>query len=91
MLTNPAPFFLGVIILVIVIWDAFEVIILPRRVTRRFRVFQRGLKDAGALFVMVLPGQLIQPFQRLAGRRLAGFVSRDAYRRCAELDGELLL
>jgi hypothetical protein len=38
MLTSPAAFFSGVAILVIVTWDAFEVIILPRRVTRRFRL-----------------------------------------------------
>jgi Ion channel len=38
MLTSPAAFFAGVAILVIVVWDAFEVIILPRRVTRRFRL-----------------------------------------------------
>jgi hypothetical protein len=38
MLTSPAVFFSGVAILLIVVWDAFEVIILPRRVTRRFRL-----------------------------------------------------
>ena len=38
MLTSPAAFFAGIAILVIVVWDAFEVIILPRRVTRRFRL-----------------------------------------------------
>ena len=38
MLTSPAAFAAGVAILVIVIWDAFEVIVLPRRVTRRFRL-----------------------------------------------------
>jgi len=37
-LTSPAAFFTGVAILLVVVWDAFEVIILPRRVTRRFRV-----------------------------------------------------
>jgi hypothetical protein len=38
MLTSPAAFFAGLAVVVIVIWDAFEVIILPRRVTRRFRL-----------------------------------------------------
>jgi hypothetical protein len=38
MLTAPAAFFAGVAIVLIVMWDAFEVIILPRRVTRRFRL-----------------------------------------------------
>ena len=37
-LTSPVAFFVGVAILIIVVWDAFEVIILPRRVTRRFRL-----------------------------------------------------
>ena len=36
--TSPAAFAIGVAIVLIVIWDAFEVIILPRRVTRRFRL-----------------------------------------------------
>jgi ion channel len=36
--THPAAFLTGVAILLIVVWDAFEVIILPRRVTRRFRL-----------------------------------------------------
>jgi len=38
MLTSPAAFLAGVAVVIIVIWDAFEVIILPRRVTRRFRL-----------------------------------------------------
>ena len=38
MRTSPAAFAIGVAIVLIVIWDAFEVIILPRRVTRRFRL-----------------------------------------------------
>jgi len=38
MLTSPAVFLAGVAVVIIVIWDAFEVIILPRRVTRRFRL-----------------------------------------------------
>jgi Ion channel len=36
--TSPAVFIAGAAILIIVIWDAFESIILPRRVTRQFRL-----------------------------------------------------
>jgi hypothetical protein len=38
MIPAPGAFALGVAIFLIVIWDAFEAIILPRRVTRRFRL-----------------------------------------------------
>ncbi len=38
LLTSPAAFIAGALILISVVWDAFEVIILPRRVTRRFRL-----------------------------------------------------
>ena len=38
MLTSPAAFFVGAAIVVVVMWDAFEVIVLPRLVTRRFRI-----------------------------------------------------
>jgi len=34
----PGPFAAGLILFLVVIWDAFEAIILPRRVTRRFRL-----------------------------------------------------
>jgi hypothetical protein len=34
----PAAFIAGVAVFLIVVWDAFEAIILPRRVTRRFRI-----------------------------------------------------
>jgi len=37
MIPAPGIFALGVAIFVLVIWDAFEAIILPRRVTRKFR------------------------------------------------------
>jgi Ion channel len=45
MLTSPAAFLTGVAILIIVVWDAFEVIILPRRVTRRFRLSRLFYKN----------------------------------------------
>ncbi|HEY6946571.1 MAG TPA: potassium channel family protein [Candidatus Acidoferrum sp.] len=38
MIPAPGAFAAGVAIFVIVIWDAFEAIILPRRVTRKFRL-----------------------------------------------------
>ena len=38
MLPAPGAFAVGVAIFLIVLWDAFEAIILPRRVTRRFRL-----------------------------------------------------
>jgi len=37
MIPVPGIFILGVVIFLIVVWDAFEAIILPRRVTRKFR------------------------------------------------------
>jgi hypothetical protein len=46
MLTAPAAFLAGVAILLIVVWDAFEVIILPRRVTRRFRLSRLFYKNS---------------------------------------------
>jgi len=63
MLSNPAPFFLGVIILVIVIWDAFEVIILPRRVTRRFRLsrlFYKKLWHIWKFAAALLPSKKVK-------------------------------
>ena len=38
MIPAPGAFAVGIAIFLIVIWDAFEAIILPRRVTRRFRL-----------------------------------------------------
>jgi len=43
--TSPAAFSIGVAIVLIVIWDAFEVVILPRRVTRRFRLSRLFYKN----------------------------------------------
>src|SRR6478752_3605223 len=60
MLTNPAAFFSGVAILIIVIWDAFEVIILPRRVTRRFRLsrfFYTNLWDLWKSLARLIPSK----------------------------------
>ena len=38
MIPAPGAFVAGVAIFLIVVWDAFEAIILPRRVTRKFRL-----------------------------------------------------
>src|SRR5256885_13340467 len=38
MISAPGAFAVGVAIFLIVLWDAFEAIILPRRVTRKFRL-----------------------------------------------------
>src|SRR5271169_2035257 len=38
MLPVPGVFLAGVVVFLVVLWDAFEAIILPRRVTRRFRL-----------------------------------------------------
>ena len=38
MLPAPGVFIAGMVIFLVVAWDAFEVIILPRRVTRKFRL-----------------------------------------------------
>src|SRR5258708_21963388 len=38
MILAPGVFIAGVVIFLIVLWDAFEAIILPRRVTRKFRL-----------------------------------------------------
>src|SRR5271165_3732115 len=38
MIPVPGVFIAGVALFLVVAWDAFEVIILPRRVTRRFRL-----------------------------------------------------
>src|SRR6202158_3675691 len=50
MLISPAAFMIGVAILIIVVWDAFEVIILPRRVTRRFRLSRIFYKSLWTLW-----------------------------------------
>jgi hypothetical protein len=56
----PAEFLTGVAIFLIVVWDAFEAIILPRRVTRKFRLarlFYRSTWRTWRLFVNLLPAR----------------------------------
>ncbi len=60
MLTSPAAFLAGVAVVIIVIWDAFEVIILPRRVTRRFRlsrVFYKNLWHIWKSLARLIPAK----------------------------------
>jgi len=55
---SPAVFAAGVALFLIVVWDAFEAIILPRRVTRKFRltrVFFRSTWRTWRFFVNLLP------------------------------------
>ena len=51
--THPAAFLIGVAIVLIVVWDAFEVIILPRRVTRRFRLSRFFYKNSWRIWKFV--------------------------------------
>ena len=56
----PGEFVAGVAIFLIVVWDAFEAIILPRRVTRKFRLtrlFFRSTWGTWKLFVNLLPAR----------------------------------
>src|SRR5262250_91727 len=57
MIPAPGAFAAGVAIFVIVLWDAFESIILPRRVTRRFRltrVFYKFSWNTWKLFTLLI-------------------------------------
>lgn len=45
MIPAPGAFAAGVAVFVVVLWDAFESIILPRRVTRRFRITRAFYKS----------------------------------------------
>jgi hypothetical protein len=63
-MTSPIPapgaFVAGVALFLIVVWDAFEAIILPRRVTRKFRLtrlFFRSTWRTWKLFVNLIPAR----------------------------------
>ena len=63
MLPSPAAFVIGIAILIIVVWDAFEVIILPRRVTRRFRLsrfFYNSLWTVWRFCADLIPGRKVR-------------------------------
>jgi hypothetical protein len=60
MIPAPGAFAAGVAIFLIVLWDAFEAIILPRRVTRRFRltrVFYKFTWNSWKLVTGLLPSR----------------------------------
>ena len=58
MIPAPGAFAAGVAIFLIVLWDAFEAIILPRRVTRKFRIarlFYRSTWNAWKFVMCFIP------------------------------------
>src|SRR5256884_5682063 len=58
MIPAPGAFAAGVAIFLIVLWDAFEAIILPRRVTRKFRLarlFYRSTWKTWKLVICLIP------------------------------------
>src|ERR1700730_3261009 len=63
MIPVPGAFVAGVAIFLIVIWDAFEAIILPRRVTRKFRLarfFYRSTWGTWRFVVNLVPARKTQ-------------------------------
>src|SRR2546426_8252937 len=50
MIPFPIAFFAGLALILFVVWDAFETIILPRRVTRRFRFTRLFYKNTWRLW-----------------------------------------
>jgi hypothetical protein len=60
MIPAPGAFLTGIAIFLIVIWDAFESIILPRRVTRKFRLtraFYRITWQSSRILVKLIPSR----------------------------------
>jgi hypothetical protein len=60
MIPAPGPFLAGIAIFLVVVWEAFEAIILPRRVTRRFRLtraFYRTTWRAWKMFANLAPAR----------------------------------
>ena len=54
MIPAPGPFIGGAAIFLIVLWDAFEAIILPRRVTRKFRLTRFFFKTTWTVWKFVM-------------------------------------
>jgi hypothetical protein len=54
MIPTPGAFAAGLAIFLIVLWDAFEAIILPRRVTRKFRLTRLFFKTTWAMWRTVI-------------------------------------
>lgn len=50
----PGVFAAGVVLFLVVIWDAFEAIILPRRVTRKFRLTRMFYRDTWKLWKLMI-------------------------------------
>ncbi len=68
MIPAPIPFAAGVALFLIVIWDAFEAIVLPRRVTRKFRLtrlFYRNLWRMWLALARLVPSK--RPRESLMG------------------------
>src|SRR5258708_1468556 len=60
MIPAPGAFAAGVAIFLIVLWDAFEAIILPRRVTRKFRLarlFYRSTWNIWKFLICLIPSR----------------------------------
>jgi len=63
MIPSPGAFAAGVAIFVIVVWDAFEAIILPRRVTRKFRLTRAFYKTTWSVWrfaICLIPSRKTQ-------------------------------
>src|SRR6266704_1463321 len=69
MIPAPGAFAVGLVLILIVIWDAFEAIILPRRVTRRFRLTRLFYKTSWRVWRL---GTALVP-SRKAREALFGF------------------
>jgi len=69
MIPAPGVFVVGLILIFGVVWDAFEAIILPRRVTRRFRLTRLFYKTSWRLWTL---GAALVP-SRKAKEALFGF------------------
>jgi hypothetical protein len=54
MIPEPGVFLLGVAMFMFVIWDAFEAIILPRRVTRKFRFTRFFYRTSWRLWTLII-------------------------------------
>jgi Ion channel len=60
MIPSPGVFIAGVVVFFVVAWDAFEAIILPRRVTRRFRlarIYYRATWSSWRIYALLIPSR----------------------------------
>jgi hypothetical protein len=70
MIPAPGAFAVGIAIFLIVLWDAFEAIILPRRVTRRFRLTRVFYKSTWTLWKL---GMRLVPVRKTRETMLSFF------------------